>query len=173
MKLTLNESQYLEALDIAKKRQAGALKKQRHSAHGYNENDPLKVHIQGTVAELGISLITGQQWHAYLEVLTGGTGKPPDVGEKLQVRSTEYSTGHLIAHPSDSDEDIFVLVIVRGRDLIVKGWLPGHEAKQQKYWGDKFKNGRPAYFVPQTDLRPCKALVEQFPGAPFVAILSS
>jgi hypothetical protein len=170
MKLTLNESQYQQALDIAHRRQAAALKKNRPSAHGYNESDPLKVHLQGCVAELAISLITGQEWHAYLEILNDTPTKPPDVGEHLQVRSTEYLTGHLIVHPGDGDEDLFILVVVRGKNLMLKGWLSGYEAKHQKYWGDKFKNGRPAYFIPQSDLRPCEELLKQFPGAPFIAI---
>jgi hypothetical protein len=170
MKLTLNESQYQQALDIARRRQEAALKKNRPSAHGYDESDPLKVHLQGSVAELAISLITGEPWHGYLEVLSEGAKKPPDVGANLQVRSTDYPTGHLIVHPGDSDQDLFILAIVRGRNITLKGWLPGYEAKQPKYWGDKFRNRRPAYFIPQNDLRPCEALIKLFPGAPFVGI---
>jgi hypothetical protein len=156
-----------------RRRQEAAVKKNRRSAHGYNESDPLKVHLQRFVAELAISLITGQPLACVFGTLNDAATKPPDVGANLQVRSTEYATGHLIVHPGDSAKDLFILVIVRGRNLTLKGWLPGCEAQEPKYWGDKFSNGRPAFFVPQGDLRPCEALVEQFPGAPFVAIALS
>lgn len=61
MKLVLTEQQYEKAQEIGKKRQQAALAKRRPSAHGYNESAPLKVHIQGASAELGISLATGKK----------------------------------------------------------------------------------------------------------------
>jgi hypothetical protein len=169
MKLVLTVEQYAKAEEIGKKRQKAALDKKRPSAHGYNESAPHKVHIQGAAAELGISLITGEQWHAYLEDL-GGERKPPDVGNNLQVRSTDYKSGHLLVHPGDADEDIFIFVIVNGRNLEIKGWMTGAEAKAQKYWGDKARNKRPAYWIPQPDLKPFKTLLKTIPGAPFVEV---
>ena len=166
MKLVLTEDQYAKAEEIGRQRQQAALDKKRPSAHGYDESAPLKVHIQGASAELGVSLITGKEWHAYLEDL-GGERKPPDVGDGLQVRSTDYRSGHLLVHPSDNDQDVFILVVVSGRNLEIKGWMTGGEAKDEKYWGDKFRNGRPAYWVPQRDLKPFKSLLETIPGAPF------
>ena len=171
MKLVLTEQQYAKAEGIGRKRQQAALDKKRPSAHGYNESNPLKVHIQGASAELGISLITGKEWHAYLEDLAGER-KPPDVGNRLQVRSTDYRSGHLLVHPSDDDQDVFILVVVNGRNLEIKGWMTGAEAKDEKYWGDRFNNGRPAYWVPQRNLRPFKTLLENIPGAPFVEVQS-
>jgi hypothetical protein len=29
----------------------------------------------------------------------------------------------------------------------------GFEGKQEKYWGDKWRNNRPAFWVPASDLR--------------------
>jgi hypothetical protein len=163
MEFILTEQQYKRAVEIGSRRQEAALERKRPSAHGYDERAPLDVHIQGAAAELGISLITGLEWHAFLEHLPTER-KPPDVGADLQVRSTEYRSGHLICHPGDSEEDRFILVHVNGRKLQIKGWLRGSEAKQEKYWGDKFKNGRPAYWIPQRELHPIDQLLKGIPG---------
>lgn len=77
------------------------------------------------------------------------------------MRSTDYRSGHLLVHPRDDDHDLFILVVVNGRNLEIKGWMTGSEAKDKKYWGDKFKNRRPAYWVPQRDLRPFSTLLEK------------
>lgn len=159
MNLVLTEEQYGEAVRVGEKRQQAALDKNRPSAHGYNESEPLVVHIQGAAAELGVSLVTGLEWHAFLEDL-GGEKKPPDVGEDIQVRSTEYATGHLLCHPGDSEEDRFILVHVQGRSLNIIGWLSGLEAKNPKYWGDRARNKRPAYWIPQRDLRPFQEILD-------------
>lgn len=125
------------------------------------------MHLLGAVAEISISLVLGEHWHAFLENLGHGDRKPPDVGKNIQVRATEYRRGHLIVHPSDHDSDLFVLVLVAGQTIHIRGWLPGSEAKLPKYWGDKMRNGRPAFWIPQSDLRNVESLLALFPGAPF------
>jgi hypothetical protein len=63
-------------------------------------------------------------------------------------------------HPGDKDQDElpFVLVHPEAPKFHLMGWCYGHEGKQQKYWADKQRSDRPAFFVPQTDLRPIETL---------------
>jgi hypothetical protein len=167
VKLTMTEKHWNDAAQVAKLRQAAAIEKRRPSAHGYNENDPLAVHLVGAIAELAVSLVLNQPWHAFLDDLNISGQKPPDVGENVQVRSTKYKSGNLLLHPGDHEADIFVLVVVTDRDLRIVGWIEGKTGKNARYWGDKQNNKRPAFWVPQSDLNPPQSLFAQFPGAPF------
>ena len=161
MKLMLSDEQFAHALAIARRRQEAAEMKNRPSAWGYDESKSVATHLEGTVSELAVSIVTGLPWHAFLEVLTVAGRKPPDVGEDIQVRSTHYKAGCLIAHPTDADDDRFVLVVVDSdsRHMHIVGWLPGRDCKKQIYWQDKSGKNRPAYFVPQKALRPIKEIL--------------
>jgi hypothetical protein len=76
-----------------------------------------------------------------------------DVG-KIGVRTGKSEGYRLILHQSDEDTQPFVLVVkssIEG-DFYICGWIMGKEGKNEKYWEDPF-GGRPAYFIPQVDLR--------------------
>lgn len=91
-------------------------------------------------------------------------GRKGDVhGVEVRTRSQEWHD--LIVHPADADERPFVLVVLVDpwRVWRVVGWLPGAEAKRERWWRDP-AGGRPAYFVPQRHLRPIETLRAQVGG---------
>jgi len=85
-----------------------------------------------------------------------GNFKAADVGE-LQVRTRLKDWYDLIVHPEDKEEDIFILVTGLLPNYVLRGWLYGYEARQEEYWDDP-AGGRPAFFVPQADLRDIRSL---------------
>lgn len=81
-----------------------------------------------------------------------GKMRAADVG-KFQVRASENDSMFLRLHPSDNDDESFVLVTGKGPVFNIRGWIRAKDGKVDKYWGDKYKTGRPAFFVPHSDLR--------------------
>ena len=67
------------------------------------------------------------------------------------VRSTPYANGRLIIHKNDvPDRKYYLLTGAEGK-YIVRGWIWGFEAQNEKYYMSV--NDRPKeYYVPQQDL---------------------
>jgi hypothetical protein len=87
-----------------------------------------------------------------------GDFKAVDVGGKVQVRACSRADRRLILHHEDDDARPFVLAIVNDLpNVTLRGWLLAGDGKQQNYWEDPV-GGRPAFFVPQTCLRPMDEL---------------
>lgn len=76
-----------------------------------------------------------------------------DVGHGTQVRWTPRADGRLILHKSDPGEHLFYLVRGAIPTFDVVGFISGESGKIEKYWTDP-GTGRPAYFIPDTDLIP-------------------
>lgn len=77
-----------------------------------------------------------------------------DVGT-IQVKATRWPQGKLILNPDDPADQRYVLALIleRGRKVTLRGWIDGHDAKQEAYW-DKPDKYRPAtHCVPQNALR--------------------
>lgn len=114
------------------------------------EGDGYDAHVHGAVCEFVVAKALGIFWPG------PGVLWSADVGGGIQVRSTKREWGSLIVHKEDADKAPFVLVTGCLLNYDVRGWLYGHECKQQGWWsaGD----GRPAFFVPQTALKPIEEL---------------
>jgi len=76
-----------------------------------------------------------------------------------QARSTRNPRGCLVLHKKDKPHHLVVLVIADLPRFHLVGWLRTGDGQQQRYWSEKVK-GRPAYFIPQSDLNPMSSLLE-------------
>jgi len=117
--------------------------------------DPWRNNVESSGAELAVAKYTGQYW-------TGAAGTRPgirsaDVGSSLEVRYTPYNQGQLIVRPGDPDDRFFVLVGGTLPRYLLRGFIWGWTAKQERYKKDPRGNGI-AYFVPSQDLRPVTEL---------------
>lgn len=146
----LTHEELLVAGIVGVMRQADALKRQRPSAHGYDEKDPWTKHVEGAAAEMAVAKVTNRYWSP----LKAGAlyGGPVDVGRMIQVRQTKRGDGCLLLHRSDADDHVFVLVIGSPPSFDVVGWIKAKDGKRPEFW--RTFTGRPAFFVPQEALRP-------------------
>lgn len=147
--VTLSASEYLFAAQAGFLRQASNVCKGRVDAHGY-QGSGYDIHVLGAVGEFVVARALGLFWAG------PGTLRASDVG-RLQVRTRSRSHYELIVHQSDDAGAAFVLVTGAALSYQVHGWCYGLEAQQRHYWRDP-AGGRPAFFVPQSDLRPLELL---------------
>lgn len=123
--------------------------------YGYpNEEDDWTRDIEGAAAEMAFAKARNRYWSYSVN-----TFRSQDVG-KVQVRSSFRENGSLIVRPHDKDEDIFVLLTGRAPKFRLIGWIRGNEAKRQE-WVRAPNEVRPAYFVPQSALRPFSGKPQQ------------
>jgi len=108
---------------------------------------------QGSVAERAVSKALGYPWKGK------GVHGEPDVGDDIEVKCTKYPDGKLIVQKHTPDDLKCILVIGVKLNYTLVGWMMSQDAKQKKYlWKPNGEQGREAYFVPQSDLRPCSEL---------------
>lgn len=80
-------------------------------------------------------------------------GNGPDLGEITNVKGRYRDTDDLIVQKNASENLAYLFISGEHHpEYWVWGWAWGYEAKQDKYWDDKAKNGRPAYFMPREDM---------------------
>ena len=103
------------------------------------------INIEGALAECAWAKHLGKFW------AKGETGDL-DVG-RVNVRSTRWESGSLILHPEDKDDVTYYLMVGANGSYRIAGHILAKDGKQEKYWADKQKTGRWAYFVPQSDLK--------------------
>lgn len=145
--VTLDWFEVSRGAQVGVQRQVLNLSQGKHDAHRF-DGDPWSVHINGALAELAFAKATGRYW---LALTKDPKTLPGDVGGD-QIRSTSRSDGSLILHPEDSDEARFYLVVGTCPRYTIVGWVYGSEGKNRTFWRED--TGRPAFFVPQSQLRP-------------------
>lgn len=107
--------------------------------------------VIGAYGEYCVSLWLDRSWRAVVD--DPWSDIEGDVG-KVQVRTTLNSRDpHLICHPRDKDDAVFILVSrLDWNSFRIEGWTKAVNAKCDAYWGDKYKKGRPAFFFPAINL---------------------
>ena len=83
----------------------------------------------------------------------GGSYVVADVGDRIHVRTRTKDHYDLIVRDRDPDDEPFVLVTGHAPRYTVRGWIYGRDAKRED-WRQTYGGGVPAYFVPQSALRP-------------------
>jgi len=134
----------LIAAQVGVQRQVQNLAKSNKDAYGARNDAGWQMHIEGAMGEFALA--------KHLDLFWDGKGewRQHDVG-KFDVRTRSKHYYELIVHEADpSDRFIYLLTGVNGR-YRVHGGMYAEEAKKQKYWKDP-AGGRPAYFVPHSDL---------------------
>lgn len=133
-------------------RRGSAMKAQRQQRYGLSN-----VGLACWAADVGGAageMVVAKRLDRYWSPLAPGrlSDVPADIGDEVQVRSTEHRDGSLILHPDDPDEHLFYLVVTADlpRCRII-GPLRAEVGKHERYWRTAGVR-HPAYFVPQEDL---------------------
>jgi hypothetical protein len=153
MRITLSLEEIAMAAAIAVHRGVDAIRHDRKNQHGFKGNGWTE-NIEGYGAELAVS----KALNLYYSAGDGKGFKGADVSEKIQVRWASQDNYRLIVRGADQTDYIYVLVTGEAPAYDIKGFMPGHIVKQDKYFSNP-GNGRPdAWWVPQSDLKPIEFL---------------
>lgn len=135
-------------------RQAESRLGKRRDAHGMSADaDGLTAHILGAAGEMAVAKVLGRYW--------GGdvcTFKRADIGSNIQVRTRSRHEWDLIIRDDDDGAAYFVLVTGTPGNLCVRGWIKGEDARRDE-WRQGHGGRPPAWFVPQSALKPMPAKV--------------
>lgn len=154
VELTLPEMSV--ALNAAWLRIVASASKKINHASTYHRPMARRIHEEfiGACGELAIGKAAG----VFFVPSVNTFHRVPDFLDGVEVRSTDVATGRLIVRDNDSDERRYVLAIVEGESVSLVGWIEGREAKADK-WEENPNGYRPAWFVPQQELRPIETLL--------------
>lgn len=144
--VTLQWFEVYQAGMVGVKRQLAALKDGRPDQHGADSDNGWTLHVEGAAGEMAFAKALGAYWSGSVN-----TFKDADIGTDIQVRWRSKAYYDLIVRPSDSDDDIFALVLGAIPNLSVVGWIRGADAKQER-WLRTYGGRPPAWFVPQDEL---------------------
>lgn len=147
------------------KRQLLALHDGRPDRHGFAESDAWGTHIESAASELAVARYTGLFWTAWARRPGDVTA---DVGADVQVRRMGERGRNLLLHREDPAGHRFVLASGTMPTFTLHGWIHGADGQAERYWGDPYKTGRPAFWVPKGDLLPVEDLLADGGGGAVV-----
>lgn len=123
-----------------------------------NFNERITQEVIGTLGELAVL----DFFNVKRDPLVNTFHSAADVLDDIEVRSTNYSNGHLILRHHDLTNRKYVLCTVTYDAVRIMGWIDAKEGMVDKYYRSEektkslFKNPRvlkPAWFIPQNDLK--------------------
>jgi hypothetical protein len=79
-------------------------------------------------AELGVSIVVGRPWRRTVLAHGYTRPRPPDVGNRIEVRQTRYPQGALVVQDNDPRDRIVVLATGRFPSYLVVGWILAADA---------------------------------------------
>jgi hypothetical protein len=161
MEVTLTYAELIVAGNAGVLRQVNALKRRCEDLDAHHR-DPMEAHVAGAQAEWAVAKWLGVPFDPSIGEGFTRTVQAGDVvaGQPIEVRSTSIPNGCLICHNYSFDERPYVLVdSSRAPIYRMVGWTLGRDAKDPRYWRENVP--RPAYFVPQGDLRPLRELTAE------------
>jgi hypothetical protein len=122
----------LGGLIVGGRRQLEAMRAQRPDVRGVNPKDGWSIQIEGSCSEQAFCKAMGVHWEQFIN-----TFKTKADVRQLEIRGTEYESGHLLFEEDRDHEDrVYVLVIglaavLTGREKTAKyavvGWAWGKE----------------------------------------------
>ena len=114
----------------------------------------LQVHLLGAAGEVAVASYLGLK-HELFKEKEARRGSDDLPGIDVKTRSKSHYD--LIVQKHENLSKKFVLVTIENQNTLLHGWCYGSEAMDERYWADPAR-GRPAYFVPQSELRSMESL---------------
>jgi hypothetical protein len=140
----------------------GVTRRAAHTSRGWQQrfgappasNGGWEIDVMACQAEMAVALYLNLFWCASLNDFG-----QRDVGGLVEVRACSQEHYRLILHEDDPDDAPFVHVWAHSPEFTFKGWIFGRDGKRRDFWEDP-AGGRPAFFVPNDQLRPMHELKE-------------
>lgn len=155
MIITLTWAEMMLAYQVAAQRRIMNMKKGLGGRYGAPEGEGSEeLDIIAARGEMAVAKALNLYWSG-----TVGDYGAIDVGGLVDVRTRTKDWHSLILHPGDKDDLPFVLVDASNPpNMRLVGWIYAKDGKDQKFWDDPSKKNRPAFFIPQNNLRPMEEL---------------
>jgi len=109
----------------------------------------LRLDVMGTCGEMAVAKLLGKYWPPSVNTFHSVA----DIGEHIEVRTRSRDDGELIVRPNDALDRWYVLVTGQAPEMVVRGYIAGFEAVRDE-WVQNPGGHRPAWFVPQSALKP-------------------
>ena len=151
MSVELTPAEVLQGAQAGIMRQTKNIGRKLKHRYGASTENDWQMHVEGCLGEMVVAKYLNMFWDGAVGIPHHG-----DIG-RLEVRTSNYETARLIVHDRDLSGSIFILVTGRNGSYSICGWIKGEEAKQGRFWKDP-AGGRPAYFVPQSELNEIEKL---------------
>jgi hypothetical protein len=156
MIVRLNKVEFYNAAHIGLIRQLQNINKGRKDSYGAETMDGWGIHIEGACGELVVAKVLNIFYNGNIGDLSACDVNNEE--RNIEVRTRSNHRYDLILHPKDKDENVFILVTGKAPLYKIRGWILAKEGKKKKYWSDPSGKNRPAFFIPQKDLKPIKEL---------------
>jgi len=155
-KIELTPTEFLQAALIGMLRLLKNKLRGRFNSYG-SENNPDRWgdHIEGACGEMAVAKFFNVFWSGNMDDFLA-----VDVNIErflIEVRTVDVEKKRLRLHPKDDDNRVCILVMGKAPKFKIKGWILAKDGKQDKYWEDP-GTGRPAFFVPQSELKSIEEL---------------
>jgi len=115
----------------------------------------LDIHLLGAAGEVAVASYLGLKEHLFKET---EAKRDSDDLPGIDVKTRSKASYDLIVQRQSDPDRKFVLVTIESQQTLIHGWCYGREGMKEIYWADPAR-GRPAYFVPQSALRPMETLL--------------
>ena len=159
--IELSKMEFESACFVGLQRTSARLFGGSRHVYGADSTRLFDTNMMGCLAEYAVAKFLGCNWSDQPENM-----RIPDVGGIIEVRSTPHVEGVLRIHEGDKDGAPYVLALTHDLPYVqLVGWCFGSEGKQKEFYGDKWGNNRPAYWVPQDrlgDMAQLKARYEEW-----------
>lgn len=150
MQITLTWHEVMSASLVGVMRQVASLRDRRKHIAGMDAIGWTE-HIEGACGEIAVAKALGVYWSAHVNNFSG------DDLPGIQIRTRRRQDWDLIVRPQDDDNARWVLVTGECPIYVVRGWIRGMDAKRNE-WLSNHAGRPPAFFVPQSALRPMDEL---------------
>jgi hypothetical protein len=109
----------------------------------------LRYHLLGAAGEMAVAVMLGMEDKLYqeTEAKRGSADLPPNI----DVKTRSLHRYDLIVQLDENPDKILVLVTIENRITLIHGWIKAADTMKEQ-WKKDPAGGRPAYFVPKTEL---------------------
>jgi hypothetical protein len=115
----------------------------------------LEVHLLGAAGEMAVASYMGLKNHLYAE--KEARRGSDDLPGGIDVKTRSKHRYDLLVQRNENPDRKFVLVTIQDQKTLIHGWAFGRDCMKEEFWADPAR-GRPAYFVPQSELRSMESL---------------
>lgn len=118
----------------------------------------LSMHMLGAKGEVAVASFLNLEEHLFIEQTAkrGSSDLPGDI----EVKTRSKHSYDLIVQRNERVDKKLVLVTIEKDKILLHGWCVAGDVMEEKFWADPAR-GRPAYFVPKTNLRDISELLNK------------